>query len=479
MPPNIIFLLIDGLRADQVYGENKTSVTPNIDSLIKKGLYFTNAFSSVDGTIVSLNTIFSSKFQVGNAARAQRVVLQEKNLLDVLKTNGYHIYGALPDFGSFKSLIEKFENKSDEKSNLIEKNINGVDPVEEQFKGDILNNSKSEYERNHATLPTGLGDRIIQFLKNKNKQEPFFCYFHIFDLHPLREGKKPLGIENFDNEEYGSNTFSRTVSSIDSWLGKILKNIDFDNTIVILTADHGERIPYDDFRAVDFQPKLDSAVSVGKKILPKSAHKLGGQFLHNIRKSAGKRRLEKSNKELSNYEKRSRTTFDNVSIFDEMLHIPLLFVGNKIKSNMNNHNVHHTDIFSTLCGLVDIKLNNKIEGRDLMKVISEKNTKEKSIYIRTRPYIEEEFDERDSLGIRTDKYKYFRFARNPDENVHLYDLKNDPFENINIAKGNEELIKEFETRISEIEKNEISHDDELSEEEQKRISKELKRLGYM
>ena len=127
--------------------------------------------------------------------------------------------------------------------------------------------------------------------------------------------------------------------------------------------------------------------------------------MHNIRKSAGKRRLEKSNKELSNYEKRSRATFDNVSIFDEMLHIPLLFVGNKIKSNMNNHNVHHTDIFSTLCGLVDIKLNNKIEGRDLMKVISEKNTKEKSIYIRTRPYIEKEFDERDSLGIRTDKYK--------------------------------------------------------------------------
>ena len=33
--PNIIFFLIDGLRADQIYGENKTSVTPNIDSLRK------------------------------------------------------------------------------------------------------------------------------------------------------------------------------------------------------------------------------------------------------------------------------------------------------------------------------------------------------------------------------------------------------------------------------------------------------------
>ena len=476
MPPNIIFFLIDGLRADQIYGENKTAVTPNIDSLRKKGLYFTNAFSSVDGTIVSLNTIFSSKFQVGDAARTQRVMLQEENLLDVLTTNGYHVYGALPDFGSFKSLIEKFENKSDKNSNLIEKNENAVDAVEAQFKGDTLNDSQSEYERNHATLPTGLGERIIQFLKNKNKQEPFFCYFHIFDLHPLREGKKPLGIENFDKDEFGSSIFSRTVSSIDSWLGKILENIDLDNTIVILTADHGERIPYDDFRAVDFQPKLDNAVSVGKKILPKSAHKFGGQFLYNIRKSVGKRRLEKSNKELSNYEKRSRSTFDNVSLFDEMLHIPLLFVGGKIKSQINNHQVHHTDIFSTLCELANIKLKNKIEGRDLMRIISEKNLKEKPFYIRTRPYIEEKMDKRDCLGIRTDKYKYFRFARNPDENVHLYDLENDPFENTNIAKGNEKLISEFETKISEIEKNEVSNDDELSEEE---IEYELKKMGYV
>ena len=44
-------------------------------------------------------------------------------------------------------------------------------------------------------------------------------------------------------------------------------------------------------------------------------------------------------------------------------------------------------------------------------------------------------DKRDCLGIRTDKYKYFRFARNADENVHLYDLENDPFENTNIAEG--------------------------------------------
>ena len=63
MKPNIIFFLIDGLRADQVYGNNRTCKTPNIDSLIQNGMYFEQAVSSVDGTIVSLNAILSSNFQ--------------------------------------------------------------------------------------------------------------------------------------------------------------------------------------------------------------------------------------------------------------------------------------------------------------------------------------------------------------------------------------------------------------------------------
>ena len=32
--PNIIFLLVDGLRADHCYGKNKKAKTPIIDSLI-------------------------------------------------------------------------------------------------------------------------------------------------------------------------------------------------------------------------------------------------------------------------------------------------------------------------------------------------------------------------------------------------------------------------------------------------------------
>ena len=422
MKPNIIFFLIDGLRADQVYGNNRTCKTPNIDSLIQNGMYFEQAVSSVDGTIVSLNAILSSNFQVGNAARSQKVTLIENNLIDTLKNNGYHIYGTLPNLGFYNSLLEYFENEN--KLDHIENcDLNGgysIDLVAAQFLGKKIKASHSEYEKHQATLPTGLAKRIIQFLESKEKQEPYFCYFHMFDLHPLREGRKPIGIEDFDNEKFGSSLYERTVSSIDFWLGKIFEHID-KNDVIILTADHGERIPHGGIRGVDFQPKLEHAVDFGKKILPKSAHKIGGQFLYNVRKSVGKRKLSKSNKKLTNYQKRSRDPYFTLSLFDELIRVPLLFVGNSIKPRIITKQVSHVDISPTIYELLDIPLDRKINGKSLISFDDESSQEENPNYLHTMPY--HKLSPSDMVGLRTSKHKYFRAARDPKEDVNLYDLK--------------------------------------------------------
>ena len=479
MRPNIIFFLVDGLRADQCFGKDKTSFTPNIDSLIQKGMYFTNAFTSVDGTIISLNTIFSSNFQVGNAARYQKISLNENNLIGILKKNGYHIYGTLPNFASFNSLLEHFENENN--NDLIENSDQStrdlIDPVAAQFSGQKIEESHSEYERNRATLPTGLAKKIIQLLESKEKLEPYFCYFHIFDLHPLREGKKPIGLGDFDNEKFGSSLYERTVSSIDFWLGKIFEHID-KNDVIILTSDHGERIPYGDVRGVDFQPKLGHAVDFGKKILPKSAHKIGGEFLYNIRKFVGKRKLNKSNKKLTNYQKRSRDPYFTLSLFDELIHVPLLFVGNSIKPRIITKQVRHVDISPTIYELLDIPLDRKISGKSLISLADERSQEEDISYLHTMPY--QKLSPSDLVGLRTSKYKYFRAVRNPKENVNLYDLKNDPYENNNIAEANKDLVTQFEKKILQLEKDNLSeYEEKISEKELQRISNELKRLGYM
>ena len=470
MRPNIIFFLIDGLRADQCFGKDKTSSTPNIDSLRKKGTYFTNAFTSVDGTLLSLSTIFHSLYPIETPISRNKLTLQKNNFFDILIKNDYEINGLVPDLKGFTEYVNYFENKN--KTYAYWEYIDKMD----QFL---------------VSTSSAITDKIIDFLKSRASKKPWFYYIHAMTLHPLKEyfasHKSELnllnsGIGDFDNEKFGVGLYERTVSFIDHELGKILEHVDLDNTILILTADHGERIPYDDQSAVDFEPKLETSKKIGLKILPKATHKVGGQFLDKMRKSVGKRKLNKANKKLTNYQKRSRETFDNVSLFDEILHVPLLFANDHINSRIVSDLVHHTDILPTLCELVNIDLNHAIHGRSLIPLSEGKKIEEKPMYLRTRPYIDPKPDERDSVGIRTSNYKYFRSAYNAKENVHLYDLKNDPYENNNIAETNKELVTQFEKLLLEIPKNSFSqyadkeNTEELASDE---IEYELKRMGYV
>jgi len=468
MRPNIIFFLIDGLRADQCFGKDKTSFTPNIDSLRKKGTYFSNAFASVDGTLLSLGSIFHSRYPIEDRNPRNGIDLQKGNLFDILIKNGYEINGLVPDLKSYTGCASYFENNT--KTYGYWEYIDKMD----QF---MLNTSSI------------ITDKIMDFLKSKTSKKSWFYYIHALTLHPIKERLKNhkgeqislnYAIKDYDNEKFGASLYERTISFFDNEIGKILEHIDLDNTILILTSDHGERIPYDGIKTVDFQPKLGHAVDFGKKILPKSAHKIGGEFLYNIRKSVGKRRLNKSNKQLTNYQKRSRETFDIVSLFDEMLHVPLLFASNHINSRIVSDPVHHTDILPTLCELVNIKLNQTVDGRSLVPLTEGNKIEEKPMYLRTRLSLDPEPNERDSVGIRTSNYKYFRSTYNVKDSVHLYDLKNDPYENNNIAETNKKLVTQFEKLLLEMQENGFSeHVHEENTEELKEVEYELKKLGYV
>ena len=466
MRPNIIFFLIDGLRADQCFGKDKTSFTPNIDSLRKKGTYFTNAFTSVDGTLLSLSAIFHSIYPIKTPRVRNKVTLQKGNLLDILVKNGYQINGLVAKLLAFTGITDYFEN-----------NDRTYDYFEDMNKMNsfLLTNS------------SGLTDKIIHFLKSRTSKKPWFYYIHVNTLHPLKEyyasydSNRSLltqGIKDFNHEKFGSSLYERTVSWIDHELGKILEHVDLDNTILILTSDHGERIPYGGLREVDFEPKLQNTVDFGKKLLPKSAHKIGGQFLSNVRKSVGKRKLNKDNQKLTNYQKRSRNPYFTLSLFDEMIHIPLLFVGNLIKPGVITKQVRHVDIFPTICELLGIPLDIKISGKSLVLHANESLQDENPNYLHTIPY--QKSSPLDMVGVRTSRYKYFRSAHNANENIHLYDLKNDPYENNNIAQTHKQLVAQLEKKMLKLEKDSLSeYKEEISDKEMERITNELKRLGYI
>lgn len=51
--PNVLLLVLDDFRpAIKAFGDTK-AITPNIDRLVKKGYYFTNAFAQVSSNLIS------------------------------------------------------------------------------------------------------------------------------------------------------------------------------------------------------------------------------------------------------------------------------------------------------------------------------------------------------------------------------------------------------------------------------------------
>ena len=107
---NILFILVDGLRADQCFGTDKTSHTPFLDSLIWSGVYFKNTFASADGTQISLNCMLNSKLQFQTGIRAQKIILLEYNHLQTLKNSGYYIADLIPKLTFFEPIPANFSS---------------------------------------------------------------------------------------------------------------------------------------------------------------------------------------------------------------------------------------------------------------------------------------------------------------------------------------------------------------------------------
>ena len=449
MPPNILFILVDGLRADQCFGIDKTSHTPLLDSLISSGVYFKNTFSSTDGTMISLNCVLNSKSQFQTGIRAQKIILLEDNHLQKLKNSGYYIGGLIPKLTSLKPITSYFQN---------ENHIYDPGPPPE-------------------TLTTGITEKISSLLNSLKNTSPWSCYLHLFDLHPLREGHKPLKIEEFQSEKFGNSLYAQTVSAIDYCLKKILDRINFDNTLLIITSDHGERIPFNEKSSFDFEPEFNSATSLGRRILPKSTHNIGGKIMGKLKREIGKTKLDSSNKELTPYQKRSRDPYFTLSLHDELLHIPFLLKGLTLPSKIISNQISTLDFFPTIFELVGIMQNNTKYSSSLVSLINNQPMAEKAIFLHTIPYEKE--SPLDRIGMRTSKYKYFRNSKNPKKDVHLYDLENDPYENNNISKNNLSIIEKMEKLLYDIQNNTLELDNTLSKEEEEKISKELRKMGYM
>ena len=84
-----------------------------------------------------------------------------------------------------------------------------------------------------------------------------------------------------------------------------------------------------------------------------------------------------------------------------------------------------------------------------MNYVLGKNASEQPAYIESHKNVNEGIF-KNLVGIRTSKFKYFRNKDDPSQDLHLYDLENDPLEIKNISEDDKKIIPLMENLIKKI-----------------------------
>ncbi len=211
--PNVLFITMDTTRADHIgcYG-HPTNVTPNINKIASEGVLFEQCVSAAPSTLASHASIFTSLFPFVHGARnniGYRLGESNKTLAEILSERGF----ATSAFVSAAPLHRR----------------SGIDQGFALFQ---------DADTDNMLVGAKTCDRAIRWLR-ENSDKRFFSWIHFFDPHFPYEAPA-------DFEVNTSNPYLREIAYMDSQIGRLtdeLKRLNvYDNTIIVLVADHGESL---------------------------------------------------------------------------------------------------------------------------------------------------------------------------------------------------------------------------------------------
>jgi hypothetical protein len=216
--PNIILIVLDALRYD-IFTELLEDKQSFVHNLPDEYYIFTNSYSHSTYTVASISSLFSSKYF---AARSD---LNYPTLAEILSRNGYYTYSLnnFKKYYDFDSVIIKGKKYP----SLLTKGF--------------IKNEKTEETAYKAVKDYEITTRFSEFLKSYDHKKPLFAYIHCSELHfipPTAVFKNLLSNANFLNTY---RDFLKTDDDNLRLMVKVLKrNNMYNNSIVIVTSDHGE-----------------------------------------------------------------------------------------------------------------------------------------------------------------------------------------------------------------------------------------------
>ena len=429
--PNIIFILTDDQRWDAAgYAGNKIIQTPETDRLAGEGTWFSHAFVTTPISAASRASILTGMYERTHGYTFQQGPLKDQYMKIsypvIIRNSGYFtgFFGKLgvtyKDAGKLFDVADIYDRNGNfpDRRGYFYKTI-GTDTV-------------------HLTQYTGFQAR--EFIENAPRDKPFclslsFSAPHAHDNAPeqyiwqrrsdtlyndLVISPPPISEEKyfmalpeevrkgynrvrwtwrFDTPEkyqHSVKGYYRMISEVDYELGEIRKLLEekgiAGNTVIIFTGDNGYYL---------------------------GERQLAGKWL----------------------------------MHDNSIRVPMIIYDPRIKKHHEiSDMVLNIDITSTILEIAGIEIPEEYQGISLYPYLRNKKPAEKREALLFE-HLWELPEIPSSEGIRTEKWKYFRY-RFIDAPEELYDLENDPLETVNLAsdpafvKVVEKLRAECDRQIS-------------------------------
>jgi arylsulfatase A-like enzyme len=244
-PPNVLFIIIDTLRADHTHmGDGTAKETPDLKAYFgEDAAYFGSSYSNAPWTLPSISSMLTSKYpsEIGVIKRNSKIDDKFVTIAEVLKAHGYSTHGVISHiFLKAKYGLSQGFDTYTEKIDSEDNNLLAV------------------------TSPAVTGEAVK--ILDSGGDKPFFLFLHYFDPHyryidhdgitgyngPFLPGesdakKAELIRENrFSGADLGyfRECYNSEIRFTDKYVGMLIGELKrkglYDNTVIVIAADHGE-----------------------------------------------------------------------------------------------------------------------------------------------------------------------------------------------------------------------------------------------
>jgi len=434
-PPNVLFVCIDALRSDFALGEYGSD-KPLFDYLERKGTVFDTMIAAASSTTPCVAT-----YMTGTEPPTHGVLsLRDFTLAD-----------------DVTMLAEVFDEAGYETSASVTGPITADTGLDAGF-------DEYEYRNRDRTVYT---DWFEQFKADlADRESPWFTYLHLWEAHVHRD----LPPDASDNEI----KYDASVRGVAAKLESLLAQVDLEETVVVLTGDHGESIEDGTYR--------HRALIMGFNQIPVP---FTDKRIRDVRREVYDRFLRPRGVELedqyNSLRRLSGVDFPNAAhrighsyhVYDFLTRVPFVLAGPGIPEGERvSEQVRQIDIFPTILSATALEVPAQTTGQDLL----DGHIEHRPAHVRAAGACDDRTRWLD--GVRYDGLKYVTGRQR--ELTQLFDLESDPEELNNVVKEYPETAERLATLVDEhIAKERRQLGSTVSESADERMKERLEELGYL